>query len=202
MWPAPHVSLMRRPFLSSLLIVPGILLIASASLEAASPRAPKRQQKRQTASRAFLTAPLPWPVQGPVISAFARPRPGRRHHGVDIKCSEGTPIRAVADGVATLVKERYGSYGRLVVIQHDNGMVSYYGHNAKNLVSEGERVEAEQVIALVGRSGNATGDHLHFEIRVQGKPIDPLQALASLPVARAAPAASGSAGGSGVGRHR
>ncbi|HEY3174877.1 MAG TPA: M23 family metallopeptidase [Candidatus Polarisedimenticolia bacterium] len=131
------------------------------------------------AQRSWLTAPLPWPVEGPVISSFMRPRRGHRHAGIDIKSDEGTPVRAVADGVVTTVKESYGNYGRLVVIEHENGMVSYYGHNRENLVVPGQVVMAEDVIARVGRSGNATCDHLHFELHEGGRAIDPLDALAA-----------------------
>ena len=131
--------------------------------------------------RVFLTAPLAWPVDGQVVSAFARPRRGYRHKGIDIKSEEGAPVRAVADGTVIRVEERYGSYGRLIVIEHENGMLSYYGHNKKNLVQAGQTVAAEETIGLVGHSGNATCDHLHFELHVRGQAVDPLPALASLP---------------------
>lgn len=122
-------------------------------------------------------AGLPWPVQGAVISHFASPRGGRLHGGIDIKSAEGTPIRAVADGVVTIASESYGAYGRLIAIEHKKGLTSRYGHNMKNLVSEGQRVSAGEVIALVGRSGNASTDHLHFELHRKGTPIDPEAAL-------------------------
>ena len=129
----------------------------------------------------FLTAPLDWPIDGQFVSAFARPRRGHRHKGIDIKSKEGSPFRAVADGMVTRVEEHSGSYGRLIVIEHENGMQSYYGHNKKNLVQVGQTVAAEQTIGLVGHSGNATCDHLHFELHVRGQAVDPMTMLASLP---------------------
>lgn len=128
-----------------------------------------------------LPARLPWPIDGRVISSFDRPRGGHRHQGIDIGSDPGAPIRAVANGVVALSEEHYGSYGRLVAIEHDNGMVSYYGHNMKNLVKPGQRVSAQEVIALVGHSGNASCDHVHFEIRLRGEAIDPMTALKPQP---------------------
>ena len=88
-------------------------------------------------------------------------------------------MRAVADGQVTLVAERHGNYGRLIAIEHENGMVSYYGHNRQNLVAAGQQVTAGDVIATVGHSGNATCDHLHFELHASGKAFDPIPALAT-----------------------
>jgi lipoprotein NlpD len=117
---------------------------------------------------------LQWPVDGPVISKFAAPRRGqRRHKGLDIKSPEGAPVKAVADGLVVLAKDRHGAYGRLVVIDHGSGITSYYAHNSKNLVEMGQRVSTGDVIALVGRTGNASCDHLHFELRVEGAALDP-----------------------------
>ena len=120
---------------------------------------------------------LSWPVEGRIISGFDRPRRGHRHRGVDISSASGTPIHAAAGGVVAMVEESFGNYGRLVSIEHDNGLVTYYGHNMKNLVRPGQRVSAQDVIALVGRSGNASCAHVHFEIRLRGEAIDPTVAL-------------------------
>ncbi len=120
---------------------------------------------------------LLWPTEGRVVSRYGRPRRTHRHQGIDIGASRGTPIRAVADGVVSVAAEKRGDYGRLVTIQHDDGLVSYYGHNMKNLVAVGQHVTAGTIIALVGHTGNASGDHLHFELRWKGVPIDPLLAL-------------------------
>jgi len=131
-----------------------------------------------------LLPALPWPVDGRLVSRYGRPRRTHRHQGIDIGASRGTPIHAVADGVVKTVSEKQGDYGRLVTIEHDDNLVSYYGHNMKNLVVPGQRVTAGTIIALVGHTGNASGDHLHFELRVEGVPFDPLLALAPPVTAR------------------
>jgi len=128
---------------------------------------------------------LIWPVEGRVVSRYGRPRRTHRHQGIDIGAGRGTPIRAVADGVVEVAAENRGSYGRLVTIEHGGGLVSYYGHNMKNLVVPGQQVAAGTIIALVGHTGNASGDHLHFELRYKGVPLDPLMALSPPVTARA-----------------
>lgn len=106
-----------------------------------------------------------------VISPFGR-RGGRRHTGVDIKTKPNDNIRAAFDGVVTM-SQRYSGYGNCIRIKHSNGIETLYSHNSKNLVKVGERVKAGQVIALTGRTGRATTEHLHFECRINGQPFDP-----------------------------
>lgn len=116
-----------------------------------------------------------WPVQGVVTSKFG-PRWGKNHSGIDIGCPEGTPIIAAAGGTAVFVGEK-GGYGLLIVIQHPDGSFTIYAHNSKNLVKEGAKVKQGEKIALVGQTGRATGPHLHFEIRLESKAVDPLEHL-------------------------
>ena len=117
------------------------------------------------------------PVSGEVTSEFGwrkDPFTGRRawHAGTDIAAPEGTPVKAVRDGVVAF-SGRQGGYGNLVVVEHQGGVRTYYGHNRQNSVAEGQAVKAGQVIAEVGRTGRATGPHLHFEVRVDGESVDP-----------------------------
>jgi murein DD-endopeptidase MepM/ murein hydrolase activator NlpD len=119
---------------------------------------------------------LVWPVPGPVISTFGQRSRGW-HAGVDIKAETGSEIFAAAHG--TVVYSGWiRAYGQVVKIQHSNGFITLYAHNQKNLVEVGEDVEAGQLIALVGRSGHATGPHVHFEVRRDGKAYNPLHLLA------------------------
>ena len=120
-----------------------------------------------------------WPVEGSVSSNFGGRRLGW-HRGIDIIAPPGTPIGATAAGlvVASGVEDRYG---RVVKVAHENGFVSVYAHNTENLVELGTWVSAGQVIATVGRSGRATAEHVHFEIRREGFAYNPLYLLPLLP---------------------
>ncbi len=97
---------------------------------------------------------------------------GRGHKGLDIAAPYGTEIYAAADGTVTYSGKR-GDYGYIIIIDHGDGKTeTVYSHNSKNLVKTGESVTAGQLIAYVGRSGNATGNHLHFEVRINGNQVD------------------------------
>ena len=114
------------------------------------------------------------PVSGVITSRFGAVESIRdhTHMGIDIGANYGTPIKAVADGTITCAEE-WGGYGNLVVIDHGNGVESYYGHCSKLYVTEGQKVKAGDVIAAVGSTGNSTGNHLHFELRNNGVQANP-----------------------------
>jgi murein DD-endopeptidase MepM/ murein hydrolase activator NlpD len=118
---------------------------------------------------------LAWPAEGPVISTFGR-RSRSWHAGIDIKAEVGGEVRAAAPGTV-LYSGWIRAYGQVVKIQHDNGFITLYAHNERNLVEVGEDVEAGQAIATIGRSGHTTGPHLHFEVRRDGKAYNPLHLL-------------------------
>lgn len=114
------------------------------------------------------------PVSGIITSRFGNRESIRSydHTGIDIAAPAGTPIKATADG--TVKFSGYsGGYGYVVKISHGNGIETYYGHCSSLYVSTGEKVEAGDVIAAVGSTGNSTGNHLHFEVRVNGTEVDP-----------------------------
>ena len=110
-----------------------------------------------------------YPLPGAkVISPFG----GDRHHsGTDIKTKPNDPILAAFDG-EVVFSAKYGGYGNLIRIKHPCGLETYYSHNSKNLVKVGDYVRAGQVIALTGRTGRASTEHLHFETRINGKAIN------------------------------
>ena len=113
-----------------------------------------------------------YPLPGAkVISPYGR-RGGRGHSGVDLKTKPDDEIRAAFDG-EVVFSAKYAGYGNLIRILHGNGLETYYSHNSKNLVKVGDRVKAGDVIALTGRTGRATTEHLHFETRINGKAYDP-----------------------------
>ncbi|MFQ5877834.1 MAG: murein hydrolase activator EnvC family protein, partial [Acidobacteriota bacterium] len=103
---------------------------------------------------------------------------GRRHDGVDIDGRRGDTIVAAAAGRVAEAGTGRG-YGKMVLIEHGGGLTTLYAHASKLLVRVGERVRAGEPVARVGRSGNARGTHLHFEVRRHGRPIDPLPLLRS-----------------------
>jgi|SoiMethySBSTD1v2_1073268.scaffolds.fasta_scaffold252958_3 murein DD-endopeptidase MepM/ murein hydrolase activator NlpD len=117
-------------------------------------------------------AGLIWPCDGVVVSGFGM-RWGRMHEGIDIGCAYGTPNRAAAGG--TVIHAGWlGGYGNLVVVDHGNGLSTAYAHASSILVSVGQSVSQGETVSLVGSTGNSSGPHLHFEVRVNGVAVDPL----------------------------
>jgi murein DD-endopeptidase MepM/ murein hydrolase activator NlpD len=117
-------------------------------------------------------AGLIWPLSGPITSPFG-PRWGGFHPGIDIGAPTGTPIHAAAAGTVIWCGWESG-YGNLTVIDHHNGIATAYGHQSQIEVSCNQDVAQGQEIGLVGCTGFCTGPHLHFEVRVNGVPVDPL----------------------------
>jgi murein DD-endopeptidase MepM/ murein hydrolase activator NlpD len=113
-----------------------------------------------------------WPVSGPVVSPFGM-RWGRLHAGIDIAVPYGTPIEAAAAGRVALAGW-VGGYGNYTCIDHGGGIATCYGHQSSIAVGTGQSVAQGQVIGYVGCTGHCFGPHLHFEVRVNGQPVDPL----------------------------
>ena len=117
-----------------------------------------------------------WPLTNIDVSSAYGMRHGRLHTGIDLRAPAGTAIKVSATGRVKFVGYKNG-YGHIVVIDHGQGIETAYGHNRRNLVDEGQRVYQGQTIATVGKSGNATGYHVHFEIRHRGKALNPIRYL-------------------------
>ena len=122
-----------------------------------------------------------WPVAGPISSYYGyRTSPGgigsTFHEGVDIAGDYGTPISATAAGSVTQAGW-VGGYGYLVEVKHADGIVTRYGHNSAVLVYEGQHVDQGSIIALMGSTGNSTGPHCHYEVRIHGEAVDPMYFL-------------------------
>jgi hypothetical protein len=130
----------------------------------------------------MITPALAWPLRGTITGAFGRRR-GRRspHTGIDIDGERGDPILAAADG-EVIKAGSGGRYGKLVILKHANGFQTLYAHASRLLVRQGQRVRAGDPIAEVGSSGNARGSHLHFEVRREGRPQNPLPYLRGTPI--------------------
>jgi murein DD-endopeptidase MepM/ murein hydrolase activator NlpD len=127
------------------------------------------------------SAPNLWPVEGQVTGSFGeRIDPfngeGAFHSGVDISSAYGTPIVAPADGVVTFT-DLLGGYGKLIMINHGNGISTRYGHLSGFAVTVGQEVHRGDVIGYVGASGRSTGPHLHYEVRINDTPVNPYKYL-------------------------
>lgn len=119
----------------------------------------------------LASQPWAYPLPGgKVISPFGA-RGGRRHTGTDIKTRPNDDILAAFDGVV-IMSQRYSAYGNCIILKHANGLETLYSHNSKNLVRVGQVVKAGEKIALTGRTGRATTEHLHFECRLAGAPFN------------------------------
>ena len=128
-------------------------------------------------SSLLLATPSIWPTRGWVTSNFGfrkSPFTGlrERHEGWDIGARSGSAIRSTADGVVTVAGREHG-YGKMMEVDHGYGLLTRYGHNSKNLLKAGARVKRGQIIALVGNTGRSTGPHLHYEVLLNGVPVNP-----------------------------
>lgn len=118
-----------------------------------------------------------WPVDGVITGRYGKWRGKRRHGhyhvGVDIAAPYGTTIIAPLDGTVAFVG-RKGGYGLTLLIDHGDGVVTLYAHNSEVMVSEGDTIKKGQSLSKIGLSGRSTGPHLHYEVRVEGSPVNPL----------------------------
>ena len=144
-------------------------------------RALEAEQTRVASALSGAQAPGPvkqgsgqlvWPVNGPVVSPFGM-RWGRLHAGIDIAVGSGTAIRAADSGNVVLLGW-VGGYGNYTCIQHTDSLSTCYAHQSSFATSNGASVSQGQVIGYVGCTGHCFGDHLHFETRISGSPVDPM----------------------------
>jgi murein DD-endopeptidase MepM/ murein hydrolase activator NlpD len=143
---------------------------------------PTRTPPQPPASTAPALDKMRWPVSGKVSSGFGR-RKRRLHAGIDIPMPQGTPIVAAQDGVVLKViaakSKGYRGYGNAVLIDHGSGIVTMYAHCQSVSVKAGQRVKQGEVVGLVGNTGRTTTHHIHFEVRKDGKAVDPIPYLAA-----------------------
>jgi murein DD-endopeptidase MepM/ murein hydrolase activator NlpD len=158
---------------------------ARATIDVAPYPAPPPTARLGPAPRPPASADFLWPVQG---GQFMRPFGERRRHhthaGVDIRGARGQDILAAKDGVVAFCGPTKTGYGTMVVLDHGDGVQTLYAHAQKVLVKSGDSVQRGQPIALLGRTGNATTDHCHFEIRLENRAVDPMTYLLGTTEAR------------------
>jgi len=150
----------------------GAMLAASAALAAQINAAQSASSSSSVGGTGSVSASgFVWPLQGVLTSAFG-PRWGRMHEGIDIAAPAGSAITAAASGTV-IYAGWFGGYGNLVVIDHGGGVATAYGHMSA-IYASGGAVDQGQSIGAVGTTGHSTGNHLHFEVRINGSPVDPL----------------------------
>ena len=154
------------------------------SLEAASSKIAQQLNALQPGNAPDLpirqgSGSMIWPVNGPITGAFGEQRPGHIHAGIDIAAAEGTPIHAADSGRVVLMQGTgaSGGYGNYTCIQHTATLSSCYAHQVRFGTSMGASVSKGQVMGYVGNTGHSFGAHLHFETRVNGAPVSPLNYL-------------------------
>lgn len=148
----------------------------AARAPAPRPGKPSGESSPKPAQSSAKPKPSPyiWPVDGGTLTSGFGRRGRRMHKGIDIAADPGTPIKAVADGKVIYSDNKQRGYGNLVILQHAGDVVTVYAHNRRNLVDEGDTVRQGAVIAELGNTGRSTGPHLHFELRLKSKAVDPL----------------------------
>ena len=151
--------------------VPASFVPSSSTASKPKPK-PSSYHPRTSSSKKLL-----WPVPGGILYSPFGPRGNEFHEGIDISAPVGTPVLAADDGKVVYSDNRIRGYGNMIIIKHSGNLSTVYAHNRVNLVREGEFVRRGQKIAEVGKTGRATGPHLHFEVRVGKEPVNPLKYL-------------------------
>ena len=118
-----------------------------------------------------------WPLDELVVTSGFGKRGKKKHEGIDFRANIGTKVYSVAQGRVVYSSQRISGYGQMVVVRHDDGLVSVYAHLSKRLVKKGDKVRKGQKLALSGNSGRSSGPHLHFELRDGSQPFDPMGLL-------------------------
>ena len=150
------------------------LEVATASVENAAKEIKEENENKDALAIVNNIKLSVLPVTGRITSRYGERSSLRRstHTGLDIACTTGTDIKVVSNGTVTFSGKK-GSYGNLVIVDHGNGVETWYGHCSKLYAKVGDTVTAGDVIAAVGSTGNSTGPHLHFEIRINGECVNP-----------------------------
>ncbi|WP_082766250.1 peptidoglycan DD-metalloendopeptidase family protein [Paramesorhizobium deserti] len=156
--------------------------------EGAKPYTPPQASNKviEDAEKDVATAPsstgisqMRWPARGRVLSSFGQREGSSVNDGIDIMVPEGTPVKAAENGVVIYAGDGLKEFGNTVLVRHENGLVTVYGHNSKILVQRGQKVRRGEEIARSGMSGNAKSPKLHFEVRKNSSPVNPTKYLES-----------------------
>jgi len=158
------------------IFIPGARKVLKVEIVIDDVAAEQVETARERAKAVYKEMDFIWPVEGRMGDGF-EDNERKRHQGIDIRASRGTPIKASGAGTVIYSGNTIKGYGNMVILRHSEEYVTVYAHNQVNLVEERDRIEKGQIIGKVGQTGRATGPHLHFEIRRNNKPVDPLPYL-------------------------
>lgn len=161
-------------------LVPGRPVFILASPSKGGTPATDTAGDSTSSGSAASKAPLRWPVASPRLSSRFGKRWGKDHDGIDMAAPTGTPVYAAAAGIVIYAGDQVRGYGNMVVLRHNDGLVTVYAHNSVMLVHNGDAVAVGQEIARVGDTGRSTAPHLHFEVRRGDNPQDPMLFLPAL----------------------
>ena len=154
------------------------LLIPGATATRDVPAYPRPMTPAGSVSPRPARSRFDWPVaDGRILSGFRAPRRSHRHDGIDIGGKHGEPVRAAQSGRVIYSGSTLRGYGKTIIIEHGQELQTLYAHNSALVAREGDWVLRGQVVARIGRTGNATADHCHFEIRRNDIPVDPMPYL-------------------------
>lgn len=148
--------------------------VATANVESAAKEVKENKENEDALAVVNNIKLSVLPVTGRITSRYGERSSLRRstHTGLDIACTTGTDIKVVSNGTVTFAGKK-GSYGNLIIVDHGNGVETWYGHCSKLYAKVGDTVTAGDIVAAVGSTGNSTGPHLHFEIRIDGECVNP-----------------------------
>jgi murein DD-endopeptidase MepM/ murein hydrolase activator NlpD len=169
------------------LLIPGSgVLKPVVEADSPEPKAPDRappppEKKKGLLKVGKADGTLGWPLRGVLYARFGR-KGSEAHDGIDLAAPAGTPVKTAGEGEVLFAGDQKG-YGLIAIVEHPNRLVTLYAHNRDLRVKTGQKVREGQVIATVGDSGATSGPHLHFEVRKDGKPVDPLEHLGPVPSA-------------------
>lgn len=155
--------------------------VAAERTERSTPERPEKRPPQKAAKVGKGNGSLEWPLRGVLYARFGK-KGKEPHDGIDLAAPAGQPVKTAATGKVIFAGEQKG-YGLIVIVEHDDGLITLYAHNRDLRVKTGQKVRPGQVVATVGDSGKTSGPHLHFEVRREGVPVDPLDFLGAVPPA-------------------
>ena len=178
--PPPAVAMTPAPAIATAPVAPAAEIIPPLSQPqqpAFTPHTASLEEAMPEPPQGSMSGAFRWPVRGRIISGFGKKPNGERNDGINLAVPEGTEVKAAEDGTIIYAGNELKSYGNLVLIRHGDGWVSAYAHNSELKVKRGQDVRRGETIAISGMSGGVTTPQVHFELRKDATPVDPLQHL-------------------------